>query len=702
MEYYGKILCISKEDLTRDDRPKVKNGLADYSGSREFDGCHPSMIDSDILAPIMSDGCYKKLVTRKKIRVVRKGIGRGVKALVAVESLEDKYKKKVEAKYGNMRSEMLRNWFASHWSIDDNARVFFAGYRLASGKPLDLELQQEYTLNASAIRAVLRLMDDTKMKRAVMQGERVCWEEMAGAISFFQAEFGHTLPTSVPRFKKRVAEFVKDSYASLVSKKFGNQNTRVVNVRIEKLLVCIAARPNKPWNKSVCDLYNQFVRGELEMYDPETGEVYNPTDFTDKEGNPIELSPSTVQYYLTLPKNQALIDKQHMSWTTFMHEQRPHVHRENPHFAFSLISFDDRDLPRKLKDTKQRPKAYYAYDVASQCVIGYAYNRNKNVDLVVDMFRNMFRLIDRNGWGIPAQVEVENHLMSQWKEGFLKAGEVFPFVHFCAPQNSQEKHAEQLNGAKKRSLEHEHQLGIGRFYAKSKKYRTEAKKVFDELNDTYEDKQYYEWDELIAEDQEIIRLFNESPHPNQKRYPGMSRWQVLCSNMNPDLKPFDKPFIAKYIGERTSTTIRRNSYCRVNYTDYWLSSPEIIEKLAPNNYKVDAYYIPEEDGSIRDVFIYQDDRLIDRLVDMGRFNTAAAEQTDEDKRIMAEQLKFGRAFDGMLARNEANPVGIMKKKTADAIKTVQAKEVQVAPKNDEDDFMNYDAKGYARKAIASI
>lgn len=135
-----------------------------------------------------------------------------------------------------------------------------------------------------------------------------------------------------------------------------------------------------------------------------------------------------------------------------MHEQRPHVHRENPEYSFSKVSFDDRDLPRKLKDTKQRPKAYYAYDVASQCVVGFSYSRKKDTELVVDMFRNMFRLIDRQGWGVPAQVEVENHLMSQWKEGFLKAGEVFEFVRFCAPQNSEEKYAESMNGVKNAAL----------------------------------------------------------------------------------------------------------------------------------------------------------------------------------------------------------------------------------------------------------
>lgn len=679
MEYYGKILCISKEDLTRDDRPKA--------GGYQID---------DIKAPVMSESYYKQLVFRGKIRVIRKGIGRGVTALVAVESLPEKYRKKVEEKYGNMRLEILRHWFLVHWVVDDAARTFYTRKSIALGENFDLEKQQECVLNASTIQAVLRLMDDVKMKRAVMQGERLCWEEMAGAINFYQAEFGHTLPLSVDRFKKKVLEFKEKGYEALISKKFGNQNTRLVNVKIEKLLVSIAARPNRPWNTSVCDMYNQFVRGELEMFNPETGEIYNPADFTDKKGNPIELSPSTVQYYLTLPKNLALIDKQQMSWTTFMHEQRPHVHRESPEYSFSKVSFDDRDLPRKLKDSKQRPKAYYAYDVASQCVVGFAYSRKKDVDLVVDMFRNMFRLIDRQGWGVPAQVEVENHLMSQWKEGFLKAGEVFKFVRFCAPQNSQEKYAEPLNGAKKRSLEHEHQLGIGRFYAKSKKYRTEAKKVFDELNDTYVDKQYYTWEELIEEDQEIIRLFNESLHPNQKKYPGMSRWQVLCEHMNPNLQPYDKAYIARFIGECVPTTIRRNSYCRVNYTDYWLSSPEVIGKLAPNNYKVEAYFIPEEDGNIKDVFIYQDGKLIDTLVDMGRFNTAEAEQTEADKRILGKQMKYIHAFDEMISRDGVTPVGTLKSESVKQIASAPAKVVEI-PKTEEIDYLNYfKGKDYTR------
>ena len=96
MEYYGKILCISMADLTRDDRPVVRpNGIADYSKSRQLNGMHPSMLSREELAPIMSESCYKQLIHRKKVRVVRKGIGRGVSALVSVESLPEKYRELV-------------------------------------------------------------------------------------------------------------------------------------------------------------------------------------------------------------------------------------------------------------------------------------------------------------------------------------------------------------------------------------------------------------------------------------------------------------------------------------------------------------------------------------------------------------------------------------------------------------------------------
>lgn len=625
MEYYNGKLCISMREL-------VDGG-------------------------IMTIPNYKQLAARKKIDIARRG-DRGGCALVVVDSFPPRYKEDIYTRFPDSDSVRLAGWVRSNYEIDQAAVVFFHD-REKTGLDLKTEKIREYITNASVLNTCIRLYDNARTYQRIA-GDKYDWGKMAAAVDSLRAQFGHTLPGSMLRFRKKVAEYRRDGYGCLISGKFGNQSARKVDYRTERLILGIAVLPNKPFNTNVAEMYNQFVCGELDVYDPETGELFNPDDFTDKNGEPRVLSETTINNYLNKPKNRVLIEHKLSSWTTFMHEQMPHVHRHAPEFSFSKISFDDRDLPRKLKDTKARPKAYYAYDVASQCVVGFAYNRNKNVDLVVDMFRSMFRLIDRKGWGCPAQVEVENHLMSQWKDSFLKAGVMFPFVRFCAPQNSQEKYAEQMNGAKKKAVEHRNHLGIGRFYAKDRHYRTESRKVFDEQNDTYEDKQYYSWDELVADDMRDVMEFNNSLHPNQKKYPGMTRWQVLEANMNPNLEPINKAVLARFIGDHVETSVRRNSYCQVGYTDWWLSGTGVLERLAPNNWKVDAYYLTDDDGNITDVYIYQNGMLVDKLQNVGTFNTADCEQTDADRTVFVEQQKKISGFNAYIKNNAISGVGVLK------------------------------------------
>lgn len=662
MEYYGNRLCISAREL-------VEGG-------------------------VMTQSNYKQMANRGRFDVVRPGKGLGCYALVAVDSLPESYREKVEELFPGGDKVRLAGWVRSNYEVDPMANAFFYSKEQV-GFELPPEKIREYVTNASVLNCCIRLYERASTSQKLMGG-KYNWEMMAAAIESLRDQFGHTLPASTLRFRKKVAEYKREGYACLISGKFGNQSARKVDHKTERLILGIAILPNKPYNSSVWEMYNSFVCGELEVYDPETGELFNPDDFTDKNGEPLVLSEATISNYLNKPKNRVLIEHALMSFTTFMHEQMPHVHRHAPEFSFSKISFDDRDLPRKLKDTKIRPKVYYAYDVTSQCVVGFSYNRNKNVDLVVDCFRSMFRLIERRGWGCPAQVEVENHLMSQWKDSFLKAGVLFPFVRFCAPMNSQEKYAEPLNGAKKRSIEHKNHLGIGRFYAKNRAYRTESKKVFDALNDTYEDKQYYSWDELIADDMRDVLEFNNSPHPNQKKYPGMTRWEVLEANMNPTLQPIDKSVLARFIGEHVKTSIRRNSYCRVAYTDWWLSGTEVIEKLAPNNWEVDAYYLTTEEGEITDVYIYQNDMLVDKLQNVGTFNTAEAEQTDEDRAIFVEQQKKIAGFNGYIQNNAISGVGVSKPQPM-IEKAVEAEELPPVDDMPADDYVV--AEDYSQKAI---
>lgn len=625
MEYYGNTLCISAREL-------VDGG-------------------------IMTASNYKQLSARERINVVRSGKGQGRYALVAVDSLPTKYRKAVELEFPGGPEIRLRGWIISNYELDQHAVCYFHN-RQETGLELSADKISEYVVNASVLNTCIKLYNRASAYRKLM-GEKYDWYMMAKTIAVLKDTYHHTLPESPLRFRKKVNEYKSGGYGVLISGKFGNQNTRKVDHKTERLILSLAVLPNKPFNTSVLELYNSFVCGEIEVYDPETGELFNPDDFTDKSGEPKVLSESTITNYLNRPKNKVLIEHEHMSYTTFMHEQMPHMHRHAGDFSLSQITMDDVDLTRKLKDTKQRVHAYYAYDVVSQCVIGASYARKKDELLVLDCFRDMFRLIDRNGWGMPAGIEVENHLMSQYKDGFLQAGVAFPFVHFCAPQNSQEKYAENLNGAKKRSIIHKNHEGIGRFYGKGK-WRTESKKISDETNELYEDKEYFSYDQLIADDRQDNYEWNHSLHPNQKKYPGMSRWDVLVSNINPTLHPLDKLTLARYIGERVETSIRRNSTVRVAYEDWWLSKTEKLERLEPNNNKVTAYYIPDEAGQAEEVFIFQGDRYIDQVERVETYNRVMAEQTEEDKAKYQVQQKKVASFLKYVKDNAIGTVRVMK------------------------------------------
>lgn len=639
-------------------------------------------------AGIMTQEYCRQLASRKRIEMARSGRGKGNYALVVADSLPTQYLEEVKEKLGSGDEILAAGWFRDNYERDQAAVAWFNDREKCPIEFKDEKKRrrwvEECVTNASVLNCCIRLYSRASEFQRVL-GNTYQWERMAKAVESLREQFGHTLPTSIFRFRKKVAEYRRDGYASLISGKFGNQTARRMTHREERVILGIACLENQPYNTTVREMYIMFLTGELDVYDIDTGELYDPDTFARKGEEPWIPSDATIANYLNKPKNKILIKSRHLSRTTFMHEEMPHMHRHNGQFSLSQITMDDVDLPRRMKGN-ERVHAYYAYDVVSQCRIGVAYARKKDDTLVVECFRDMFRLIERNGWGMPAGIEVEQHLMSRYKDGFLRAGVAFPFVHFCAPQNSQEKYAEPLNGAFKRSIAHKNHAGIGRFYGKGKN-RVESKKVSDETNDTWEDKRYYTFEELVADDRADNIEWNNTLHPNKKKYPGMTRWDVLVANINPTLQPLDRLTLSRYIGERIQTSVRRNSTVRVCREDWWLSSPEVIEKLDPNNYKVTAYFLPNENGEPTDVYIFQDDRYIDKVEKVRTYNRIYAEQTEEDIANYIEQRKKVTRTAAYIARNAAPRIGTMKR-TARADVAAEAVEIPSAPIEPEDETVS--------------
>ena len=616
---------------------------------------------------------YKQLVARGKLTVMRRGGGRnGRKALIALDSLPPRARAAVVSISPHGVDERLVKWVEKNYEWDPQALLYFSRGDLSCGV-LPPEKRREYTINASVLNCCIRLHKSVVDAQRLFGG-RFSWDRMGKVLEILQDSVGHTLPLSTLRLRRKVSEYEKGGYGVLISSRFGNQNTRKLDDRLCRLLLSLAMQPEQPYARTVWEMYHEWRQGKLDVYDAETGELFPVLGHE----NP-DLSEKTVSEYLSRADVRVLLSKHHLTPTTFMHEVMPHMHRHAPEWSLSKVSLDDRDLPRKVGDTKLRPKAYYAYDVLSQCVIGYAHSRMKTQELVVECFRSMFRLIDRMGWGCPVQLEVENHLMSQWRDSFLKAGEVFRLVRFCAPQNSQEKYAEVLNRSKKVSVEHRRHEGVGRFYARQWQNRVESQKVSDATNDSWEEKRYWTYEELVADDIKDIDEYNHSLHPNQKRFPGKTRWEVLVEHLNPNLPPLDRSAWAPYIGEKVRTSIRRSSYCRVMGSDWWLSSTDVLSKLSPGNLKVDAYVLERGGGAAAepqhtengaaaegqpaenraDVWIWQDGRMIDKLEWVGTYNTAAGERTEADERVFVEQRKRIARFERWVADHSVGRVGVI-------------------------------------------
>jgi hypothetical protein len=177
-------------------------------------------------------------------------------------------------------------------------------------------------------------------------------------------------------------------------------------------------------------------------------------------------------------------------------------------------------------------------------------------------------------------------------------------------------------------------------------------KIFDAENDNYKEAKA-SFEQIVANELQEQAQYNNQLHHNQKIYPGQSRLEVFLNNINPDLPQLDQAQLAKYIGNKTETSIRRSQYVTVQYEKYQLSSPQILRKLQPNNFNVDAFYIPSEINTISEVYLYQNNQFLCECKPVPTFNTANSEWTDEDTTGYQNATKYISQFDAMVRNDTA-------------------------------------------------
>lgn len=582
----------------------------------------------------MSSSTYNRLAHIDKVfRFQEKG-GNGRKALVEYYSVPQKYRDAWEALNGD--PEQLANdmSFMGQCKFDEKALRYYLGGEWTDGsvmeEPLDATLARKYANEASVL-GTIHLINTRSKEGSRRKGkcQKIDWEATVSTIhgEDVQKVFPHNLPKNARALQRKLKRYIDEGPISLVHGGRGNDNKTKRTPALERLAQALYTMPNKPFNSTAYENYLLFLKGTIGLYDYKTGEMFVPGEFE-------MICEKTFWNIVNNPLNRVMVDEQRNDSSYNLNTHRPFHRRKSPIHSFSKISMDDRDLPRKMHDGN-RVKAYYAYDVTSGVVIGAAYSRNKNEELFLDCLRDMFRNIAKNGWGIPAEVEVENHLVNKF---FDDLAVMFPLVKICIPGNHREKRAEHKNREKKYGVEKQMGHDVNRWWSRHEAYRKNQLKVNDEIVE-----RTYSFEELVEDDKRSIQLYNLGQYSlkkNKKLFAGMTRWQVLTDMMNPNLQPLNNSVLARYIGYKTSTSIRNSKEVQVRGLHYQLSHVEDLSKLQPNNRKVDAYYLYDSNNEVHEVFIYQGDKFISRCKYIAPYNEARAEWTDADKESFTEQSKY--------------------------------------------------------------
>ena len=667
----------------------------------------PWLTYDEFVPHIMTAENYRQCKVRGNLRASCVG-GNGRVILIEFDSLRKADKQAVIDKYGDPRAYIAMQPLKNLKKVDLEARVYYSSkYILPSGEYLPVDYQIKYALQCEWLAVISKVLTDKQtLKEELGVNVLQFWDNISLLINTDTEK--HELPTSVDRLRRRYKLYKDKGYAGIVEAwRFCNDYARKVTPKIEGLILALYCRQHRPYMNEVCRDYRRFIKGEIDVVDMVTGEMYDPKEFyipaaksksktSKREMVPYELGESTVDYYLKSAANKPVVDSKRMSKLEHTNTHRPYMLREAPMYSMSKLTMDDTSSPFKMHNG-DRPATYKVFDVASGALLVTAMHENKRPDaaLIRRMIADMIGMVAQNGWKMPYEIEMERAITTSMmgdgvEKDVLSAGAVFPYVRLCAPKNPQEKRAEGFIKQLKYSF-HKHREGFQfRPFA-----RTTAHKENEDVKEvrfTFEEIRGFEMADMMA--------WNNTP-ADQEKYPGLTRWQALEQCQNPNLPVIDLSIVMPYVGYKTKTSVRRMQV-QVMGNFYRSPNTDILNDLIDTD--VIAYWLPDEHGNVPEVYLYQDGAFISKALKAERFQEARIEQTTDDLRIMGQQKSFVNKFDTKVAARLADmgEVGIVERGMVNVERQAVAPMQVVALEIDEPVAAKQDSRSVLTRALNDL
>lgn len=213
---------------------------------------------------VMTEANYNKLGQRGDIQIVRPGC-RNTPALVAYDSMPDRYKKAIVERVGDPRKQARQNVLEGLIEHSAAATTFFEDYMIDDDRHLPADKRREYYTNAVVLDGVKRLIEGRNSKRKAL-GNRATrfWDEISQAVQELDlTKWPHTLPANARSLERKYQRYLAEGYGSLVHKAYQNGSKNAAKVADENqkaMLVTFMSDPRNLDNEQVARLYNMVAQ----------------------------------------------------------------------------------------------------------------------------------------------------------------------------------------------------------------------------------------------------------------------------------------------------------------------------------------------------------------------------------------------------------------------------------------------------------
>lgn len=215
--------------------------------------------------------------------------------------------------------------------------------------------------------------------------------------------------SSFRRFRDRIAAYSKEGNSCLVSKKYGNSNTKKLTKKAEKLLRQLYSKHNKFAYSQVHEQYRSFV---------------SSVSVCDREAYP-EIGLTTVKNYLRRPSVKMIcsLERNGLQETKRMFE--PSFKRQRPSYPHAMWVMDGTPVELYFQEHGKYWKRMYGFFVIDACswnMVGYALAESETADVIFEALK----MASTSTGYLPDQLQFDNssaiksHDMMAWYPSFTR------------------------------------------------------------------------------------------------------------------------------------------------------------------------------------------------------------------------------------------------------------------------------------------